>query len=56
MFVCVCRAVSSLKGRTAIKVERGGGGGFNSRIKDLIPAQKVYVVKQDPIDRISPLI
>jgi len=34
--VCVCRTVSPLNGRTAIKVDRGGGvGGFISGAKGL---------------------
>jgi len=36
--IYTCRAVSPLNGRTAIKVD--GGGGFNSGAKDKIPASK----------------
>jgi len=37
MYIFICRTVSSLNSRTATKVV---GGGFNSSIKDLIPASR----------------
>ena len=45
-YIYICHAVSPLNGRTAIKVDGGGGWGFNSGAKDKISAPKVKFRRQ----------
>ena len=47
IYIYICHAVNPLNGRTAIKVD-GGGGGFNSGVKGLNIDYKVVRLRNGP--------